>query len=63
MDVYEIRIKNQDQRHGQIYSSSHIGDHAAIRRAWALAAIGGQIEVWKGAECVYIGTKEFELES
>jgi hypothetical protein len=55
MKTYEIRV-NPDERTGpHIYASSHIDDHAAIRRAQALARPGEPVEVWCGARCVYAG--------
>ena len=57
MDVYEIRIKNPDQRFDQVYSSAHAADSAAVGRAWALAGAGETIEIWKGLSCIFLGTK------
>lgn len=53
MNTYEIRIFRDDIKSADIYSSSHISDHAAVRRAQKLAADGDFIEVWRGAICVY----------
>jgi hypothetical protein len=59
MEVYEIRIINPErQRADGVFSSSHIGDHAAIRRARNLAAESSFIEVWRGLRCVYSGAAE-----
>jgi hypothetical protein len=54
MKTYEIRVVQQ-RSGGEIYASSHTSDHAAIRRAIALAKPGQAIEVWCGARCVYVG--------
>lgn len=56
MKTYEIRVLPQEQMGGGIYSSSHMDDHAAIRRAMALARPGEAIEVWCGSRCVFAGT-------
>ena len=56
MDTYEIRIVRKDIKAPHIYSSSHISDHAAVRRAQNLAASDDLIEVWRGAVCIYSGT-------
>lgn len=52
MTSYEIRISRRD---GQILviESRLIGDHAAIRRAQTLAAVGELVEVWRGMVCIY----------
>ena len=55
MDTYEIRIVRKGIKSADIYSSSHISDHAAVRRAQSLAAGEDHIEVWRGATCVYSG--------
>jgi hypothetical protein len=56
MNTYEIRILRKgikDIKSPDIYSSSHISDHAAVRRAQSLAASDDIVEVWRGATCVY----------
>jgi hypothetical protein len=53
--TYEIRVLPEQPSSPAIYSSSHINDHAAIRRAVALAKPGQVIEVWCGARCIYAG--------
>jgi hypothetical protein len=53
MDTYEIRIIRKGMKFPDIFSSSHINDHAAVRRAQNLGASGDFIEVWRGATCVY----------
>ena len=58
MEVYEIRIIKSGQRSAEIYSSSHIGDYAAIRRALNLAPENSLIEVWSGMRCLYSGAAE-----
>jgi hypothetical protein len=55
MNTYEIRIVHKDIKSPDIYSSSHISDHAAIRRAQNLATSDDLIEVWRGATCIYSG--------
>jgi len=55
MNTYEIRIVRKGIQSPDIYSSSHISDHAAVRHAQNLAAGEGFIEVWRGATCVYFG--------
>ena len=58
MNSYEIRIVRNGMKRPDIFSSSHISDHAAVRRAQALAEGGDFIEVWRGAVCVYSGAPE-----
>ena len=53
--TYEIRVMPERPFGPHIYASSHIDDHAAIRRAMALAKPGQCVEVWCGARCVYSG--------
>ena len=53
VNTYEIRIIRKDVNSAAIYSSSHVSDYAAVRRARNLAASGDSIEVWRGADCVY----------
>lgn len=55
MDTYEIRIIRKGIQSPDIFSSSHISDHAAVRRAQNLAAGDDFIEVWRGSTCVYSG--------
>ena len=55
MDTYEIRIVRKGIKSPDIYSGSHVSDHAAVRRAQTLAASDDFIEVWRGAICVYSG--------
>lgn len=55
MKTYEIRVLPLEQVGADIYSSSHLDDHAAVRRAMGLAKPGQAIEVWCGARCVYAG--------
>ncbi len=58
MNTYEIRIVRKDNKSPDIFSSSHISDHAAVRRAQILAASDDIVEVWRGATCVYFGLKD-----
>jgi len=53
--TYEIRVLPREQVGADIYASSHLDDHAAVRRAIALAKPGQAIEVWCGTRCVYAG--------
>jgi hypothetical protein len=55
MNTYEIRIVRKDIKSPDVYSSSHISDHAAIRRARNLADREDKVEVWRGTTCVYSG--------
>jgi hypothetical protein len=55
VNTYEIRILRKDEKTSAIFASSHISDHAAVRRAHDLAGDGDVIEVWRGANCVYAG--------
>lgn len=55
MQTYRIHITPRDTPAADIYSSSHINDHAAVRRALALAQSGAAVEVWRGFACVYSG--------
>jgi hypothetical protein len=55
MKTYEIRVLPEQPTGPHIYASSHIDDHAAIRRAIALARPGQCVEVWCGARCVFAG--------
>ena len=56
MNTYEIRIVRKGIESPDIYSSSHISDHAAVRRAQNLAADEDFVEVWRGPACIYSGT-------
>jgi hypothetical protein len=56
MKNYEIRVIPEQPSAAAIYASSHIDDHAAVRRAIALAKPGQSVEVWCEARCVYYGT-------
>jgi hypothetical protein len=56
MDTYEIRIIRKGIKLPDIFSSSHISDHAAVRRAQNLGTNDDFIEVWRGETCVYSGT-------
>lgn len=58
MNSYEIRIVRRGMKRPDIFSSDHISDHAAVRRAQLLADDGDCIEVWRGAVCVYSGAPE-----
>jgi hypothetical protein len=58
VNTYQIRIIRKDVNSPAIYSSSHVSDYAAVRRARNLAASGDSIEVWRGADCVYSGEND-----
>ena len=58
MNTYEIRILRRDDKSSATFASSHISDHAAVRRARDLAGDGDAIEVWRGANCIYAGFPE-----
>jgi hypothetical protein len=53
MNTYQIRIVRKGIKSPDIYSSSHISDHAAVRRAQNLADREDIVEVWRGTTCVY----------
>jgi hypothetical protein len=55
MNSYEIRIIRRGMEKPDIFTSSHMGDHAAVRRAHALADSGDLVEVWRGTACVFSG--------
>lgn len=61
VDTYEIRILRKGIKAPDIFSSSHVSDHAAVRRAQALADAGDAVEVWRGAACVYSGSPQDEV--
>jgi hypothetical protein len=63
VNTYEIRVIASDAKSHTIYSSSHISDHAAVRRAQALAHADAVIEVWRGATCVYSGAPKYAIAS
>jgi hypothetical protein len=54
--IYEIRIMAGRQAGPDIYSGSHLNDHAAVRRAMMLVKPHQWIEVWCGVRCVYAGS-------
>lgn len=56
MKTYEIRIMAGRQCGPDVYSGSHLNDHAAVRRAMMLVKPRQWIEVWCGARCVYAGS-------
>jgi hypothetical protein len=63
MNIYEIRLIRQENKSPDIYASSHISDHAAVRHAQALADDDIVIEVWRGLSCVYSGAPKCALVS
>lgn len=63
MNTYEICIIAEGAKAAAIYSSFHISDYAAVRRAQALASDSAMIEVWRGATCVYSGAPKHALAS
>ncbi|HKU64251.1 MAG TPA: hypothetical protein VJQ06_04280 [Rhizomicrobium sp.] len=56
MKIYEIRIMAGRQSGPDIYSGSHLNDHAAVRRAMMLVKPRQWVEVWCGARCIYAGS-------
>jgi len=54
--IYEIRIMAGRQAGPDIYSGSHLNDHAAVRRAMMLVKPRQWVEVWCGARCIYAGS-------
>lgn len=56
MKTYEIRVMTGDRSGPDIYTGSHLNDHAAVRRAMVLVKPRQWIEVWCGARCVYAGS-------
>ena len=58
MDIYEIRVSHQGVSSSDVYSSTHVSDYAAVRRARNLAASEDFVEVWRGGTCVYFGVAD-----
>ena len=56
MKNYEIRVITGHRSGPDIYSGSHLNDHAAVRRAMMLVRPHQWIEVWCGCRCVYAGS-------
>jgi hypothetical protein len=56
MKTYEIRVMTGHRSGPDIYSGSHLNDHAAVRRAMMLVKPSQWIEVWCGARGVYAGS-------
>ena len=56
MKTYEIRVMTGHRSGPDIYSGSHLNDHAAVRRAMTMVQPSQWIEVWCGARCVYAGS-------
>lgn len=56
MKSYEIRVMTAHRPGPDIYTGSHLNDHAAVRRAMVMARPSQWIEVWCGARCVYAGS-------
>ena len=52
MQRYEIRLLKPEGR-PVIHAGRYLGDFHAIRRAHALAREGDDVEVWRGAACIY----------
>jgi len=52
MQQYEIHVV-QDDRQRRTYLCLQVSDHAAIRRAQAIAKISEGLEVWREETCVY----------
>jgi hypothetical protein len=56
MKTYEIRVMTGLRSGPDVYSGSHLNDHAAVRRAMTIVKPPQWIEVWCGARCVYAGS-------
>lgn len=56
MKTYEIRIMAGRPSGPDVYTGSHLNDHAAVRRAMMLVKPHQWIEVWCGMRCVYAGS-------
>jgi hypothetical protein len=61
MNIYQMRVLNPLDAIAKIYTSSHISDFAAIRRAMSMANAGDLIEVWRGVVCVFSGVHNSAL--
>ena len=52
MEQYEIRV--QSGKVSRIHSCLQLNDHAAVRRARAIAKGSEGVEIWRGETCVYV---------
>jgi hypothetical protein len=52
MQIYEIRVLEDDGKTSLIASEVLISDNAAIRSGQGMAA-GRKFEVWRGMDCIY----------
>ncbi len=52
----EIRVMTGSRSGPDVYSGSHLNDHAAVRRAMTLVKPHPCIEVWRGPRCIYAGS-------
>lgn len=53
MSSYEIRLRKHKNGPEVIYRVRRASDFAAIRNAQKMAGAESDIEVWRGAECIY----------
>ena len=52
MDLYEIRVLDDDGATALIFAAIHLNNNTAIRSAEKIAH-GRRFEVWKGMDCVH----------
>jgi hypothetical protein len=52
MQIYEIRVLEDDGKTSLIASEVLLSDNAAIRSGKGIAA-GRKFEVWRGMDCIY----------
>jgi hypothetical protein len=52
MQVYEIRVLEDDGKTSLIASEVQLSDNAAVRSGKGIAA-GRKFEVWRGMDCIY----------
>ena len=50
---YEIRVFTREDVPLMIHACTQVSDHAAIRKARALASDADRVEVWRGERCVF----------
>lgn len=56
MKIYQIRVMTAKRSIPDVYSGSHLNDHAAVRRAMSMVQPSQWVEVWCGPRCVYAGS-------
>jgi len=52
MQIYEIRVLDEEGKTALIASEVQLNDNAAIRSGKGIAA-GKKFEVWRGMDCIY----------